>query len=121
MTYASTKFTDLLHAPLLAAVTACMAVALTGVAHAAGSDDGAPTVRVAYGDLNLASEQGDNTLNARITAAARQVCVADRVDNRDLTAYALERACETRAISNAVHDVHGTKLAASASARHGQG
>ena len=113
------KFNDLWHGSMLAALTACMAVGLVNVARSATPDQPA-SVKVAYGDLNLASEKGTRTLYARITAAARQVCGADSVDMRDLQAFSAERACERQAIANAVHDVQGTNLA-SVRARHDQG
>jgi UrcA family protein len=118
MTYVS-KFTDFWHGSMLAALTACMAVGLADVAHAA-TPDAAPSVRVRYGDLNLTSEQGAHTLHARIAAAARQVCAPDGLDMRNLQAYAAERSCERQAIANAVREVHGAKVA-SLAARHGQG
>ena len=106
---------------LLAALTACLLLGAAGAAHAVQPADAAPTVRVAYGDLNLASEQGNSTLYARIVSAARAVCGIDDVDNRDLPGLATARACESRAIAQAVSDVHSEKLAAiySARLRHG--
>ena len=105
MTQLTSKFNDLWHGSMLAALTACMAVGLASVARAAPPADAAPSVRVPYGDLNLASAQGVNTLNARVSAAARQVCSADGVDLRDLQASAAERSCESKAIANAEHEV----------------
>ena len=105
MTQLTTRFNDLWHGSMLAALTACMAVGLAGVARAAPPADAAPSVRVPYGDLNLTSAEGVSTLNARVSAAARQVCSADAVDIRDLQAYAAERSCETQAIANAEHSV----------------
>jgi UrcA family protein len=96
----------------LAALTACFLLGATGAAHATQSADAAPSVRVAYGDLNLASEQGNSTLYARIVSAARAVCRVDDVDIRDLGALASARACESHAIAQAVSDVHSPKLAA---------
>ena len=98
MTDANTKFTEFLHGSLLAALTACMAVGLASVAHSA-TPDPAPSVRVPYGDLNLTSAQGANTLHARITAAARQVCGEHGLDGRNLQAWAAARSCETQAIA----------------------
>ena len=117
MTYLSTKFSDFWHGSMLAALTACMALALAGVAHAAPPDT-TSSVRVPYGDLNLTSEQGARTFHARVTAAARQVCGADGVDIRNLQAYAAERSCEVQAIANAEQGVQGVKVAASLAARH---
>jgi UrcA family protein len=119
MTDANTKFTEFLHGSLLAALTACMAVGLTSVARSA-TPDAAPSVRVPYGDLDLTSEQGVNTLHARVTAAARQVCGSDVVGIRNLQAYAAARSCEAQAIESAVRGVPGVKVAASLAARHEQ-
>ena len=106
MTQLTTKFSDLWHGSMLAALTACMAVGLAGVARAAPASDAAPSVRVPYGDLNLTSVEGANTLNRRITAAAHQVCSADGVDGRDLQAFTALRSCEARAIADAEQQVH---------------
>jgi len=97
----------------LAALAACL---IAGTSFAA-SPDAAPSVRVAYGDLDLTSEQGVNTLHARVAAAARQVCAADGLDSRNLQAYAAARSCETQAIENAERGVPGVKIA-SLAARH---
>jgi len=117
MTYAD-KFSDFWHGSMLAAVTACMAVGLANVAHSA-TPDATPSVRVPYGDLNLASELGASTLHARVTAAARQVCAPDGLEIRNLQAYAAERACMTQAVANAERDVQATELA-SLAAPHAQ-
>ena len=119
MTYANTKFTDFLHGSVLAAVTACMAVGLAGVARSA-TPDAAPSAKVSYGDLDLASAQGAQTLHARVTAAARQVCAPDGMDIRNLKLYSIERTCVSEAIANAEREVQGTKVA-SLGARQPQG
>ena len=116
----NTKLNDLWHGSMLAAVTACMAVGLASVAHAVTPAD-APSVTVRFGDLNLASAKGVDTLHARINAAAHQVCGSSGVDHRDLPAYASERACVSQAIANALRDVNDTRLASSRAARRDQG
>jgi len=83
--------------------------------------NGATTLTVAYGDLNLGSDQGNSALYARISAAARQVCAADRVDIRDLARLAETRACEAQAIAQAVQAVHSPRLAALYNARSPRG
>ena len=93
----------------LAALSACLIAAVTGVANAA---EPARSVSVAYADLNLTSEQGNSTLYNRIVAAAREVCGASSVDIRDLQSFAQERACESQAIARAVEQVSSAKLAA---------
>ena len=109
MTY-FTKFSDLWHGSMLAALTACMAVGLVEVAHSA-TPDTAPSVRVSYGDLNLASEPGANTLHARVAAAAREVCAPHGLEIRNLTVYAAQRSCLSEAIASAVREVQGTRVA----------
>jgi UrcA family protein len=116
----NTKFSDFWYGSMLAALTACMAVGLANVARAA-DPEAAPSVTVRFGDLDLASAKGVDTLYARVSAAARQVCAAGSVDMRDLQAYASERACVSQAIANALHDVHDTRVASSLAARHDQG
>jgi len=109
MTYAD-KFTDFWHGSMLAALTACMAIGLAEVAHSA-TPDASPSVKVAYGDLDLASEQGAQTLYTRVAAAAHQVCAPDGINIRDLQALAVARACEKQAIANAVRDLQSTRVA----------
>ena len=116
----NTKFNDLWHGSMLAALTACMAVGLASVAHAA-PQDAAPSIKVPVGDLNLASAKGVDTLYARVTAAAHQVCAPGGVDIRDLQAAAVERACVSNAIANAVRDLPDARVASSLAARHDQG
>lgn len=53
------------------------------------SDTDAPTRRVSYRDLNLATLAGEKTLNKRVGGAVRQVC-AESVPNGD---YREETAC----------------------------
>lgn len=95
----------------LAALTACL---LTGAAaaHASAAADAVPAVTVRYADLNLATAQGADALYARIVSAARQVCLRDRLDLRDLHGLERVKACEARAIEQAVHAVNSPRLAA---------
>lgn len=105
----------------LLAVTLGVGAALSGLAQAGTPGSDAPSVKVAYGDLDLATTEGSSALYGRLVAAARTVCDASGVDSRDLHAVALERSCERRAISHAVADVHSPQLAAlvGARVRHG--
>lgn len=98
----------------LAALSASLVMA--GAAHASPAND-APSVRIAYGDLNLTSDAGTQALYGRIVSAAREVCDAQQVDNRDLHAVALERRCENQAIAAAVSSVHSARLATLSSLR----
>jgi UrcA family protein len=122
MTTLTTRNSDFRRtAAALAALTACFLLGATGAAQAAQPADAAPSVRVAYGDLNLDSEQGNSALYARIVSAARQVCRVGEVDIRELQALASAKACESHAIAQAVSDVHSPKLAAIYSARVNRG
>jgi UrcA family protein len=118
MLMTNTKFNDLWHGSMLAALTACMAVGLASIAHAAPAE-GAPSVKVSFADLDLANSKGIDTLYARVTAAAHQVC--DVGGTRDLSTWANERACVSQAIANAVRDLRDTRVASSLAARHDQG
>jgi|HubBroStandDraft_1064217.scaffolds.fasta_scaffold06300_2 UrcA family protein len=91
---------------------AALLLAAAAGAQAASPGEETASLKVAYGDLDLATSAGNDALYARIVAAARTVCWASDVDSRDLHAVASERSCETRAISSAVQDVHSVKLAA---------
>ena len=104
------KFNDLWHGSMLAALTACMAVGLVNVARSATPGEAA-SVKVSYGDLDLAKAEGTHTLHARITAAARQVCAPDGLDMRDLKLYAVERSCMSETVANAERKVQATKVA----------
>ena len=117
MTNANAK---LRHAAVRTALGACLIAALSGAAYAAAPGTASASVRVSYGDLNLASEQGNKELYTRIVSAAREVCGADQLDSRDLHALGFERACEQQAVATAVGQVHSPKLAALYNARlHG--
>ena len=118
MTYL-TKFNDIWHGSMLAALTACMAVGLADVAHSA-TPDAAPSIKVSYGDLDLTNAQGAHTLHTRVTAAARQVCAPDGLDIRDLKLYSVERSCMSEAIANAERAVQGATVA-SLEVRRGPG
>jgi UrcA family protein len=93
----------------LTALTASLAVA--GTVQAAPADS-ARSIAVAYGDLNLTSDQGTQVLYARIVSAARTVCAVKDIDIRDLQALRLARTCESKAIADAVAAVNNPRLAA---------
>jgi len=67
-----------------------------------------PQVHVKYADLNLNSEAGAAVLYQRIRSAAAQVCGTFGV--RDLSAQAAAKACQARAIGEAVATVHAPAL-----------
>jgi UrcA family protein len=117
MTLATLKLNDSRRRVALGGLTAAL---LLGAAAAfAASPDAARSIRVGYGDLNLASAQGVSTFHARVAAAARTVCGADSLDGRNLQEYAAARSCQTQAIQNAMQDAHIQRVQVLA-ARHGQ-
>lgn len=97
-------------ARIAAALSACLIIGVSATAHAASDAGAAPSVRVTYNDLNLATEQGSQALFGRIVSAARQVCPIS--DRRELTELAAQRRCEAKAIAHAVQQVNSPKLAA---------
>jgi UrcA family protein len=92
-------------------LAALAAVAVIGTAHAATPTE-ARSLKVTYSDLNLESAAGTQVLYSRIVSAARNVCAAQDVDNRDLHAVKQELQCENQAIAEAVSSVHSPRLAA---------
>ena len=61
--------------------------------------DAAPSVRIHYGDLNLATADGAHRLQARIDGAAQQLC--GTVDGRDLKMLQLTGECTAAARDSA--------------------
>lgn len=117
MTFASSKTRQLLRASV--AVGATLIVGTAMAASGATADTDAPSVRVNYHDLNLATEQGSLALYGRIVSAAYKVCQVS--DIRDLTQVAAASACRAQAIERAVRDVNSPRLAEVYSARHPHG
>jgi UrcA family protein len=117
MTTAPTRLSDNWRiSATLTALTACLLVGAAATTHAA-TPAAPPAIKVAYGDLNLESASGTEALYARIVSAARTVCGSGDVDGRNLAALAHARSCESRAVAQAVHDVHSPALAALSGAR----
>ncbi len=102
-----------------AALGATLLVGAATAAYAAAPALEAPSVRVSYHDLNLATEQGTLALYARIVAAAQKVCRVS--DIRDLHQVTAANECRTHAIERAVRDVGNERLAAVYTARRGHG
>jgi UrcA family protein len=94
----------------IAVLAACVLAGSLGVAQAAAPLDDVPTVVVRYGDLDLSTQEGVQTLYKRISSAARQVCPS--ADPRSLRRFDDGRACRAAAIARAVSDVHSSQLAA---------
>jgi UrcA family protein len=86
----------------------CGAATLGSLPRANAADDGVPTRRVSYADLDITRTPGAKVLYHRIDVAARQVC---SVDNRsDLGAFSRQHTCVQDAIDAAVRQVNATAL-----------
>jgi len=102
-----------------AALGATLLIGAATAAYAAAPALEAPSVRVSYHDLNLATEQGNLALYGRIVAAAQKVCRVS--DIRDLHQVTAANECRAQAIERAVRDVGNERLAAVYTARRGHG
>lgn len=81
--------------PALIALAGATALVIPTVSMAAATD----TVRVPYGDLNLASDSGRGRLQQRIAFAAEVVC--GPADHRDLAFTQQVRECRAGTIADA--------------------
>ena len=94
-----------------AAFFLCGAIALcTLQVTAQASDDGLPTQRVSYADLDISKPAGAKVLYSRIVAAAHNVCALSGY--RDLGSMQWMNKCTDRAIDKAVKDVGAPALSA---------
>ena len=81
------------------AIASAVAVALTSIAAAPAVAQDAQVV-VSYGDLDLGTAAGVQTLDARLEAGVKQVC--DRPANmRDLKSMVAWEACKDAAMTSA--------------------
>ena len=94
----SVKFGVLATAVIVAATAT---VDASGRIGATGEDP--PSVKVGYADLNLASEQGQYQLKARIQRAARIVC--SDFETRDLIRARVFEACVNKATAKGLAQV----------------
>ncbi len=96
----------------------CLGAAVSpAAAHAADrSADAAPTVKVSYADLDLASQTGRAKLDRRIANAAHLVCTTNVAVSRIETTPAW-RACVRRAVADATTRAPLNLASASAAAR----
>jgi UrcA family protein len=101
----------------LSALVALTALAMPGDPAHAGSRDDPPTVTVDYGELNLASDEGVETLYRRLLVATRVVC--ERFDQRPLARRAKWHQCFEEALSAVVRDVNDPRLSALHASRGG--
>jgi UrcA family protein len=94
-----------------AALFLCGAIALCTLQMTArASDDGLPSQRVSYADLDISKPAGAKVLYARIVSAARHVCAISGY--RDLGSMQWANKCTDQAIDKAVKDVDSPALSA---------
>jgi UrcA family protein len=94
-----------------AAFLLCGAIALcTLQVTAQAADDGLPSKRVSYADLDISKPAGAKVLYGRIVRAAKDVCQTAGFDS--LGAAQLLNRCIDHAIDNAVRDVASPALSA---------
>jgi len=94
-----------------AAFFLCGAIALcTLQLTAQAADDGLPSKRVSYADLDISKPAGAKVLYGRIVRAANEVCKTNGYDS--LGAVQLLSRCVDYAIDNAVKDVGSPALSA---------
>ena len=92
----------------LLAVATLLIAAVAPNTFAAGNDD-PPSVKVRFGDLNLDTQDGLNTLYRRIQGAAHRVCLQD--GGGPYAAYFFWK-CYESAVADAVNKVNNTRLTA---------
>ena len=73
---------------------------LASTASAAG-DEGFPTAKVSYADLDLSNSTGADALQGRIKVAASGVCGANATRPAELAAIQADRLCVNGAIASA--------------------
>lgn len=66
------------------------------------------SVRVSFADLNLANEEGQNTLYQRLRGAADEVC--GEVQSKAAAEVRQKRECYEDALNRAIHDVGNEDL-----------
>ncbi len=94
-----------------AALFLCGAIVLCTVqVTARASNDGLPSQRVSYADLDISKPAGAKALYGRIKAAARHVCALNGYN--DLSSMQWVNQCTDRAIDKAVKDVGSPALSA---------
>jgi UrcA family protein len=94
-----------------AAILLCGAIALCALqVTAQAADDGLPSKKVSYADLDISKPAGAKVLYGRIKTAARHVCALNGYN--DLSATQWVNQCTDRAIDKAVKDVGSPALSA---------
>jgi UrcA family protein len=91
--------------PLMVVAALAALVCAAGAEMAQASEPGVPlTKKVVYGDLNLDSEQGANTLYKRLHRAAEEVCAP--FNNVELARRVAWQICVNHAVTAAVEQVN---------------
>jgi UrcA family protein len=95
-----------------ASVIALVAIACTVTTGSAAADEpgNGLTRAVAYGDLNLASEQGAKALYSRLRFAAEHVCAS--FESPDLSQQKLQQNCVDNALESAVSKINNPLVSA---------
>ncbi|HLT92720.1 MAG TPA: UrcA family protein [Woeseiaceae bacterium] len=88
--------------PWLAAAVSTLALGL-GAGHALAAP--APSVKVAWSDLDLSKPAGTEILYGRLQAAARTVCDRGDVDARDIERFNQFRSCYDQSMQAALKQV----------------
>ena len=83
---------------LIPSLTALALIATPVIAQSA-VNDGAPTAKVRYDDLNLNTAAGVEALNRRVSEAANEMC--GDYDRHELARSALGQACYAKALASA--------------------
>jgi UrcA family protein len=117
MTTAASKLTTFHRSLVVAGALAALAAATTCFATPLSSE--APSVKVRYDDLNLATSAGVDALYRRISNAARTVCPDEH--SRDLVTVSAAARCQAKAVDQAVRDVNNPHLALVHAARVSHG
>jgi UrcA family protein len=94
----------------IAVLVGCLLAGSLGVAQAVTPIGEPAAVVVSYGDLDLSTTAGAQTLYTRISRAAREVCPFE--DAIDAPRLAKNHACREAAIERAVSSINSTQLAA---------
>jgi len=95
---------------VLASVAIVAATATFDASGRVSPTDGPPSMKVEYGDLDLANERGQHTLKVRIQRAARIVC--GDVGSADLMQEIAFHACVEQAAREALQQVKWRQLRA---------
>lgn len=99
---------------MLKTIVTCAVVSAAAVLGASARPTLAQTepasVRVAYVDLNLATDAGAARMLARIEAAASQVCEGHRQGQKGVEPEARYRACHRTTVAQSVEQVGAPRL-----------